>query len=69
MALLARSLHAVRQVPDVRPAPGAHEEMTAEGGTGDGEHVPGEDGHVECKACGRCLKCEPHPLHSSSGPY
>jgi len=33
------------------------------------EHVPGENGHVECLACGRCLKCEPHPLHSSSGPY
>jgi len=37
--------------------------------TDDEECVPGEDGHVECVACGRCLKCEPHPLHSNSGPY
>jgi hypothetical protein len=44
--------------------------MTTEGGTDeDEEHTPGENGHVECVACGRCLKCEPHPLHSNSGPY
>jgi hypothetical protein len=44
--------------------------MTAEGGADEEEeHTSGENGHVMCKACGRCLKCEPHPLHSNSGPY
>jgi len=32
-------------------------------------HVPGQDGHVMCLACGRCIKCDPHGPHSNSGPY
>ena len=43
--------------------------MSEEGGDDPGEHTPGKNGHIKCGACGRCLKCEPHPLHSSSGPY
>ncbi len=43
--------------------------MTAEGGTDKEEHTPGENGHVKCAVCPLCLKCDPHPLHSNSGPY
>ena len=32
-------------------------------------HVPGQDGHVMCLACGRCIKCDPHGPHSNSGPW
>jgi len=32
-------------------------------------HVAGQDGHVMCLACGRCIKCDPHGPHSNSGPW
>jgi len=33
------------------------------------EHVDGQDGHVMCAVCPRCIKCDLHGPHSKSGPY